>query len=96
MIMMMKWLYTYSPTINNQTSLNKSIRKRKLFKKLVAPEVSKLNHAVINKKQRDKMQFFLEKNTTKNRMKSFNPSYQRMDCVIKLGVQFIKSLINFF
>ena len=73
MIMMMKWLYTYSPTINNQTSLNKPIRKQKLFKKLVAPEVSKLNHAVMNKKPRDKMQFFLEKILQKT--KSYHPTY---------------------
>ena len=32
MIMMMKWLYTYWPTINKQNSLNKPTRKRNLFK----------------------------------------------------------------
>ena len=29
-------------------------------------------------------------------MKSSNPSYQPMYCVIKWGIQFIKSIINFF
>ena len=33
MIMMMKWLCTYWPTISKQTSLNKPTSKRKLFKK---------------------------------------------------------------
>ena len=33
MIMMMKWLCTYWPTINKETSLNKPTSKRKLFKK---------------------------------------------------------------
>ena len=85
MIMMMKWLYTYSPTINNQTSLNKPIRKQKLFKKLVAPEVSKLNHAVINKKQRDKMQFFSRKKYYKKRNEIIQPIIPADRLCYKIG-----------
>ena len=49
---------TYWPTINKKTSLNKPMRKREVIIEVVSPEVSKLNHAAMNKTQGDQMQFF--------------------------------------
>ena len=37
------------------------------MQEVVSPEVSKLNHAVMNKKQRDQMQFSLEKRLEKRK-----------------------------
>ena len=64
----------------------------KVIKEVVSPEVSELNHAVMNKRQGDEMQFFLRKKTRKKKMDSSNPSYQSMDCVIKLGGRFINPI----
>ena len=49
---MMKQLCTYL-----QASLKKPTSKTKVIQEVVSPEVSKLNHAVTNKKQGDQMQF---------------------------------------
>ena len=53
----------------------------KVTQEVFSLEVSKLNHAVINKKQGDQMQFSLEKRLEKR--KWFHPSttqsYQSMD-----------------
>ena len=52
-MIMMKWLCAYhkqtnpSPQTNDQT---------KVIQEVASPEVSKLNHAVMNKKQGDQMQ----------------------------------------
>ena len=49
-------------TIKKQTGLNKPSSKLKVIQEAVPPEVSKLNHAVTNKKQGDdKRSFFPEK-----------------------------------
>ena len=61
MIMMMKWLCTCWPTITKQTSLNKA----KVIQEVVSSEASKLNHAVMNNKQGDQMQFSLKKDYKK-------------------------------
>ena len=39
----------------------------KVIQEVVSPEVSKLNHAVMNKKQGDQMQFSLEKRLEKRK-----------------------------
>ena len=64
----------------------------KVIKEVVSPEVSKLNHAVMDKRQGGEMQFSLRKNTRKKKMDSSNPFYESMDCVIKWGDQFINSI----
>ena len=64
----------------------------KVIKEVVSPEVSKLNHAVMNKRQGYEMQFSLRKKTRKKKMDSYNPSYQSMDCVIKWEDRFINSI----
>ena len=50
----------------------------------------------MNKKQGDQMQFSLEKKTRKKKMNSANPSYQSMDSAIKLDIQLINSIRDFF
>ena len=64
MIMMMKWLYvrTNLPSTNKLVSTNQ--RANESYSSY-SPEVSKLNHVVINKKQGDQMQFSLEKRLEK-------------------------------
>ena len=64
----------------------------KVIKEVVSPEVSKLNHAVMNKRQGGDMGFSLRKSTGKKKMDSSNPFYETMDCVIKWGDQFINSI----
>ena len=44
-------------TINKQTILNKTNEQRKVVQEVASPEVPKLNHTVMNKKQGDQMQF---------------------------------------
>ena len=39
----------------------------KVIKEVVSPEVSKLNHAVMNKNQEDQMQFSLQKTQVKRK-----------------------------
>ena len=72
----------------------------KVIQEVVSPEVSKLNHAVMNKnkKQGDqiKYSFLYRKKTRKKKVNSSNPSSQSMDCVIKWGIQVINSIRNFF
>ena len=46
----------------------------KVIQEVVSQEVSKLNHAVINKKQGDQMQFSLEKKARKKKISY--PSHQ--------------------
>ena len=55
----------------------------KVIQEVVRLDVSKLDHAVMNKKQGNQMHFSLEKKTRKNKTDSSNPSYQSMECVIK-------------
>ena len=59
----------------------------KVIQEVVSPEVSKLNHAVMNKnkKQGDqiKCSFLYRKKTRKKKVNSSNPSSQLMDCVIE-------------
>ena len=62
-------------------------RQTKVNQEAVSSEVSKFNHAVINKKQGDQMQFSIKK-----KMGSSNPLYQSVDCVIKWGNRFINSI----
>ena len=50
-MIMMKWLRTYWPTINKQSQ--QTNEQTKIIQEVVSPEVSKLNHAVMNKKQGD-------------------------------------------
>ena len=64
----------------------------KVNQEAVSSEVSKFNHAVINKKQGDQMQFSLRKKKRKKKMGSSNPLYQSVDCVIKWGNRFINSI----
>ena len=59
----------------------------KVNQEAVSSEVSKFNHAVINKKQGDQMQFSIKK-----KMGSSNPLCQSVDCVIKWGNRFINSI----
>ena len=68
----------------------------KVIEEVVSPEVSKLNHVVMSKKQRDQMRFPLEKKTRKKKMDSSNPSYQSMNCVIKWRNRIINSIRIFF
>ena len=44
------------PTINKQTSSSQTNEKTKVIQEVASPEVSKLNPAVMNKKQGDQMQ----------------------------------------
>ena len=62
--MMMKWLPTDLPSTNWSQQTNEQT---KINQEVVLPEVSKLNHAVMNKKQGDKMQFSLEKRLEKRK-----------------------------
>ena len=39
----------------------------KVIEEVISPEVSQLNHTVMNKKQRDQMQFSLEKRPEKRK-----------------------------
>ena len=57
----------------------------KVIQEVVSPEVSKLNHAVINKNKskKTKCTFLYRKETRKKKVNSFNPLSQSMDCVIK-------------
>ena len=64
MIMMMKWLPTDLPSTNWSQQTNEQT---KINQEVVLPEVSKLNHAVMNKKQGDQMQFPLEKRLEKRK-----------------------------
>ena len=64
MIMMMKWLPTDLPSTNWSQQTNEQT---KINQEVVLPEVSKLNHAVMNKKQGDQMQFSLEKRLGKRK-----------------------------
>ena len=64
MIMMMKWLPTDLPSTNWSQQTNEQT---KINQEVVLPEVSKLNHAVMNKKQGDQMQFSLEKRLEKRK-----------------------------
>ena len=50
----------------------------KVIQEVVSPEVSKLNHPAVNKKQGNQMQFSQRKKTRKKNMDSFNPLYQSM------------------
>ena len=45
----------------------------KVIQEVVSPEVSKLNHAVMNKKQGDQMQFSLRKKTRKKKIEFIQP-----------------------
>ena len=52
----------YLLTYHQQTNLSQQTNEQtKVIQEVVSPEVSMLNHAVINKKQGDQMQFSLEK-----------------------------------
>ena len=70
---MMKSSYAYVPTdltsTNKLVSTNQRASKRnsRIIQKVVSPEVSKLNHAVMNKKEGDQMQFSLEKRLEKRK-----------------------------
>ena len=72
----------YLLTYHQQTNWSQETNEQtKVVQEVVSPEVSKLNHALVNKKQGDQMQFSLEK-----------PSYQSMDCVIKWGNRLSNSI----
>ena len=52
----------YLLTYHQQTNLSQQTNEQtKVIQEVVSPEVSMLNHTVINKKQGDQMQFSLEK-----------------------------------
>ena len=52
------YLLTYHQQTKQSQQTNKQM---KVIQEVVSPEVSKLSHAVLNKKQGDQMQFSLEK-----------------------------------
>ena len=63
------------------------IEQTKIIQEEVSPEVSKMNHSVINKKQRNQIQFYTEKMIQSRKRKNdssllSNPSYQSIDYVI--------------
>ena len=72
----------------------------KVIQEIVSPEVSELNHFVINKKQGDQRQFSQEKRLEKR--KRIHHSCQPiipvdgLYCVKKYGNRFIDSARNFF
>ena len=88
MIMMMKWLCAYWPTINKETSLNEQM---KVIQEVVSPEVSKLNHAVTNKNQRDQMQFSLEKRLKKR--KCIHPTHHTWRWIVLQNGVFDSSIL---
>ena len=53
MIMMMKWLPTDLPSTNWSQQSNEQM---KIIQEVASPEVPKLNHTAMNKKQGDQMQ----------------------------------------
>ena len=64
MTMMMKRLPTDLPSANWSQQTNEQA---KINQEVVLPEVSNLNHAVMNKKQGDQMQFSLGKRLEKSK-----------------------------
>ena len=76
------YLLTYHQQTNQSQQTN---RQTKVFQEVVSPEVSKLNHAEMSKKQGHLRSYavFSRKKNRKKKMSSSNPSYQSMDCVIK-------------
>ena len=91
---------SYVPTIKKQTSLNKPTSKLKLFQKW--SYVSKLNHAVMNKKQGNQITFSLKtkrKSLWKKKMDSshsLSTHYTIQWIVIKWVNRFINSKRKFF
>ena len=83
-------LLTYYQQTNYPLKTNEQT---KVIQEIVSSEVSKLNHAVMNKKQGDQMQF---SKTRKKKMDSSNPSYQSMHCIMKWRNRFISSIRIFF
>ena len=58
----------YLLTYHQQTNWSQQTNKQtKGIQEVVSPEVSKLNHAVMNKKQGDQMQFSLKKGLGKKK-----------------------------
>ena len=87
---------TYHHQQTNQSQ--ETNKKTKVIQKRVSPEVTKLNHGVMNKKQ-DQMQFSLEKGLKKENgfIKPITAlQYQSMDCVMKQHNRFIDSTRNYF
>ena len=69
-----------------------TIEQTKVFQEVVLPEVSKLNHAIMNKKQGDQMQFSPEKRLEK-KMDSY--SCQLIVPVIDNVIKWCNQIINF-
>ena len=66
MIVMIKWLCTSDlPSTNKLVSTNQQANEN--YQEVLSPEVSKLNHTVINKTQGDQKQFSLEKRLKKRK-----------------------------
>ena len=64
--MLMKWLCTSDlPSTNKLVSTNQQANES--YQKVLSPEVSKLNHTVINKTQGYQKQFSLEKRLKKRK-----------------------------
>ena len=59
------YLLTYHQQANSSQQTNEQ---RRVIQEVVSPEVSKLNHALIKKKQRDEMQLSLEKRLEKRKL----------------------------
>ena len=61
----------YLLTYHHQTDYSQqTIGQTKVIQKVVPPEISKLNHALMNKKQEDQIPVFSRKKTRKNKMDS--------------------------
>ena len=73
-----KCIYAYILLVNDEIAMyhqqtnwaQQTIEQPKVIQEVFSPEVSKLNHAVMNKKQEDRMQFCPEKKTRKKKMDS--------------------------
>ena len=59
------YLLTYHQQADSSQQTNEQ---RRVIQEVVSPEVSKLNHALIKKKQRDEMQLSLEKRLEKRKL----------------------------
>ena len=71
------YLLTYHQQANSSQQTNEQ---RRVIEEVVSPEVSKLNHALIKKKQRDEMQLSLEKRLEKRKL--FLPTHHTIPWIV--------------
>ena len=90
------WWSSFVPSTNKLVSTNHLANL--IVQEVVAPELSKLNHAVMSKNKEIKCSFLQKKQLEKIGWihTLVNLSYRWMDCVTKWVNQFINSTRNFF